>query len=309
MSKSRKTLKCKHMMYTQDMLHLPAKNLEEMLDIVNKIGADKYAGIIHDKDIDDKGNPVSPHVHIMMSFTNARSVNNIAKLINDKPQYIESWHGYSSNGYAYLVHATTTAKAKGKYQYSPTEVIANFDYLSELVKYQHTDKGSEQKNINTMLDLLGDGTITKKELLSMLSGSVYGKYKQQINGAHELFLKKNQDKWRKKMIDEGKRNHTIWIYGRSGTGKSYLAKDYASRRGEDFFVTGSSRDIFQQYEGQHTMIMDELRPNVLEYNDLLRLTDPYGFEAMAPSRYTDKMLACDLIIITTPFDPLEFYRL
>ena len=28
---------------------------------------------------------------------------------------------------------------------------------------------------------------------------------------------------------------------------------------------------------------------------------------MAPARYSDKSLACDLIIITTPFNPVDFY--
>lgn len=55
--------------------------------------------------------------------------------------------------------------------------------------------------------------------------------------------------------------------------------------------------------------MDELRPKMMEYSDLLRITDPYGIEnqVMAPSRYNDKALACDLIIITSPFSPSDFY--
>lgn len=37
--------------------------------------------------------------------------------------------------------------------------------------------------------------------------------------------------------------------------------------------------------------------------------DPFGLteEVMAPSRYVDKALACDLVIITTPYSPLDFH--
>ena len=57
------------------------------------------------------------------------------------------------------------------------------------------------------------------------------------------------------------------------------------------------------------MILDELRPKTISYADLLRITDPFGIEnrAMAPARYIDKALVCDLIIITTPFTPSQFY--
>jgi len=55
--------------------------------------------------------------------------------------------------------------------------------------------------------------------------------------------------------------------------------------------------------------LDELRPRVIAYSDLLRILDPHGIDSqvMAPCRYSDKPLACDLIIITTPYMPSEFY--
>ena len=58
------------------------------------------------------------------------------------------------------------------------------------------------------------------------------------------------------------------------------------------------------------MILDELRPGVITYADLLRITDPHGIDnqVMAPCRYNDKALACDLIITTTPYMPVEFYN-
>lgn len=54
--------------------------------------------------------------------------------------------------------------------------------------------------------------------------------------------------------------------------------------------------------------MDELRPNIIPYADLLRILDPFENNKMLPSRYNDKALACDLIIITTPYNPYEFYK-
>lgn len=111
------------------------------------------------------------------------------------------------------------------------------------------------------------------------------------------------------MKSQNARICVIWLYGDAGTGKTSLAKEHAKKKGQPYFISGSSRDIFQGYNGEHTVILDELRPKMMEYSDLLRITDPYGIEnqVMAPSRYNDKALACDLIIITSPFSPSDFH--
>ena len=159
-----------------------------------------------------------------------------------------------------------------------------------------------------MLDLLYNGSISKEEVEEHLTGSQYGRFKNQIENVYAKYLQNQAEQFRKKMIEQNKSVRVIWIYGASGTGKTSLAKEYAEKAEQEYFVTGSSRDIFQNYKGEHTLIMDELRPNVIPYADLLRILDPYENNKMLPARYHDKALACDLIIITTPYNPYEFYQ-
>lgn len=101
----------------------------------------------------------------------------------------------------------------------------------------------------------------------------------------------------------------IWFYGTSGTGKTRLARDLAEKENRPYYMAGSSRDIFQDYAGEHTIILDELRPKVVAYQDLLRILDPYGARTVvkAPARYVDKTLAADLIIVTSPYSPYKFW--
>lgn len=57
--------------------------------------------------------------------------------------------------------------------------------------------------------------------------------------------------------------------------------------------------------------MDEFRENSMRYDDLLKILDPfsiYSGGSMAPSRYQDKALAADTFIITTPYDPRQYYE-
>lgn len=301
-------LRAKNMMYEQQLQYLPAQTVDKLIDLIqNKLKPKKYAVILHEKDTDDDGKPKAPHVHAMMSFDNARSLASVAKLLGDKPQYVEVWAGNSHNGYAYLTHRTD--KAKGKYQYNPEDVIANFDYSQELIKIaQEVTSKKQSANIKILLDALLDGSITKAELEKQLTGSQYGRYANQIEKVWAKRLVIQAEQWRKQMKEQGKQIRVIWIYGSSGTGKTTLAKAYAEKEDRPYYITGSSRDIFQNYTGEHTLIMDELRPNMISYADLLRILDPFESNKMLPSRYQDKALACDLIIITTPFDPLAFYR-
>lgn len=296
------------MMYEQQLKYLPAQTIDNLINLIeNKLKPKKYGVIVHDKDIDEQGQQKEPHVHAMMTFENAHSLNSVARQLGDKPQYIEAWTKNKNNGYAYLTHRTTDAKEK--FQYNPAEVKANFDYPAFLQQAAvEISMRKKAAKITLLLDTLYDGTITKEELEQQLTGSQYGRYKNQIENVWAKRLQNLADQFRKEMTEQGKQVNVLWIYGTSGTGKTSLAKEYAEKANQPYYITGSSRDIFQNYKGEHTLIMDELRPNVTPYADLLRILDPFESNKMLPARYNDKALACDLIIITTPFNPIAFYH-
>lgn len=307
---SSSTAKYKNMMYTQQMEHLPFRTREELEErIKTKLAPKKYAiSEVHDKDMDKDGNPVKEHIHVMLCFQNARSLKNVASILGDKPQYLEKWDERANNGFAYLIHATAGAKVKA--QYSPANVLANFPYAEELKKQtlEVLKKKSRQK-IDVLLDVYYNEEMTLDELEQELTGAQYGRYKKQIDTITSKILERHADIWRQDMLKNNRRVKVIWIYGAAGTGKTSLARSIAKQDGRAYYVSGSSRDVFQSYNGEHILILDELRSNVIPYHDLLRILDPFGNQEriMAPARYSDKSLACDLIIITTPFNPVDFY--
>lgn len=303
--------KCRDMMYMQFLDHM-SLTMDELKTAVERLNPERYAMILHDKDTDENGKLIGLHVHLMMSFKHARHVTSIAKQFKDKPQYIQLYGKNPNNGYAYLIHATK--KARNKYQYDPAQVIANFDYRT-LVEREIPGQMAEAKEkrtgtVRNLLDMMYIGAKTKREVEAALSGSQYGRYRAQIEAVWAKRLQIMAAEWRGEKLAEGAQVQVIWIYGPAGCGKTSFAKVHAKKKGQDYFVSGSSRDPFQGYCGEHTMILDELRPNSMEYSDLLRILDPFSIvdETMAPARYSDKALACDLIIITGPYDPFEFYK-
>ena len=303
-------VKAKNMMYVQDLAHLPFDNLEECLDHIEKIlRPEKFAGIIHDKDVTKDGMPKESHIHVMMQFENARSINNIAKLLNEKSQYFEKWNGDSTNGYSYLLHETS--KANDQHQYDIGEVIANFDFrvLIENARRGITRPSSKDEIIiQTYLDLLYTGEITKEEVEQKLSGSQYAKARTRIENVCQKRMEHYAKEWRDKMSKGEKKIDVIWIYGAAGVGKTRLAKDYAHTYSSKVFLSGSSRDPFQRYQLEEVIILDELRYDTFEYNDLLKMFDPFNDEAMGASRYYDKPLTASMIIVTSPYPPNIFFE-
>lgn len=308
MPKKGKTPRPYAMMYEQQVKYSPYKTVQELYDAVkNKVNPKEFAVILHDKDVDDAGNIKEPHLHSMMRFQNGRSINSIAKLLGDKPQYIESWNNKVNNGFAYLVHRTESAKSK--YQYDPSSVIANFDYPAKLETIaKQVLKADSKEKTDTLLDDLYDGTLKREEVEERMTGSQYGKNCRKIEDISAKRLQQEALEFNRKRIASGQPLTVVWIYGVTGTGKTSFAKDIVKKKNRPYFISGSTRDIFQKYNAEHSIILDEFRPNLIAYPDLLRILDPFAEEVMAPARYHDKYLATDIIIITSPYSPIEYYQ-
>ena len=88
----------------------------------------KYAYILHDKDAD-----TSPHYHIYVNFGKSGVDSKIvAQWFGVQESQVERIKGRSTDMLLYLTHGQESQKHK--YQYSPSEVIANFDFEAEIEK-------------------------------------------------------------------------------------------------------------------------------------------------------------------------------
>lgn len=295
-------------MLTQQITYLkePYDTVDKILDRVGELGASRCAGIVHDK---DKGE--EDHIHVFICFPNGHYIKPLGKDLNIEPQYIKIWDEGINNGFAYLTHRTKDAQ--GDYQYSPTEVTANFNYIEWLEKYEARkrkgDKNSSQRSeVDILLDLLYVGSITREEVEQQLSGSQYAKHHKKIEDVWAKRLQNLAEDRMKQRKAAGEQVKVIWIYGEAGTGKTRFAKAQAAKNDVRYFITGSSRDPFQRYNGEDVIIYDEARPRDMAFSDLLKLLDPYGEDVSAPSRYFDKAICASMYYITSPYSPIDFYR-
>lgn len=295
--------------YTQQLSHLN-QNIEDFPRLLEEAGAQQYAYIVHNEDVTADGVLKASHVHVVMKFENARSLQSIGKLFRDSPQYVElpkTRNGYN-NMLAYLVHRTKGATEK--YQYDPEAVTANFDYIDALEKITaKVNQRDSKSRLDDILERLMAYEITYEEAVAGLTASEFSRYHQRLKVTAEYGRQQYAKRWIKEHEDTGTPIEVIWITGPAGSGKTVEAKKIAREKSDkDFYMATGQRDPFQNYTDENVIVLDDLRPKTFDYNTLLQLLDPFN-ATMADARYSNKTLIADTIIITSVYSPLDFYHM
>ena len=182
-----------------------------------------WAYILHDKDIDDQGNPIAPHVHIVIILHDSVKYSTIGGYIGVPAQYVQSIkqrirkgkHYQSDVGGAlsYLTHRN----AKDKHQYDDSEVVAKPGFNWRGLRAESERAQAEQRSLNQIYKDIETGKIREFDLFKHISMGAYIDNKTDIDRAFEYrkgVLKLNSDR----KID------VIYICGEPGAGKTTLAK-------------------------------------------------------------------------------------
>lgn len=308
-------------MYTQQLDHLKM-TVDEMKNSleINEYIKD-FAMIIHDKDKDENQNEIVPHLHVFLKLTQQKAVDYVADLFKDKPNYVEFFNkntkGHNEqNGYLYLLHKTKNAKDKYQYDIADLIVPSNSD-LKERIQnwisnYEESLKKYQSKRRKTVVEsILNDYAnefIDEKELKDSLTNLELARNQKLIKDIDKVLV---DTAYRRYLTEQRyKSKKVIWIYGESGSGKSLLSQKLASEHtiADDIFITSSNRDPFQDYFKQRTIIIEELRSETnISTNELLQLLDKTNMQFSAGSRYHNKRIMADLIIINTIHSPKYFF--
>lgn len=241
----------------------------------------KYAFIIHDKDLLDNWEPKKKHFHIVLTFDNATTIGAVAKGLWVESQYVEKIRTTTKSAMLYLVHRNNPEK----YQYEPKDVIANFDYI------EYVDGCMPKQNRESIAERINDWEIKQYNLHNYISINEYARNRNFYNNC---FIFRQE-----KMRTQDRNLHCIFISWKSWCWKTTLAKDIASKKGYACYISSGWKHPLDNYAWQECIILDDLRENTYEYNDLLKLTDNYT-DSLVWCRFYNKSIAeCKLLIITT----------
>ena len=265
-----------------------------------------WAYIVHDKDVNEDGTPKEPHVHIVLELVESRQYSTVGGYVGVPAQYVcairqkvkvgKRMMSDIGGALAYLTHRN----APDRYQYDDSEVVAKPGYDWQAVRAKSEMSMAERKTFTHALEDIEKGIIRRYNLFQRVSMQMYLDHKIDFDRAfeyRELRLKSDSNR----QID------VIYITGEAGSGKTTLAKHLCSKRGLSYCVSGSSRDPVQDYNGQDCLILDDLRPQTFDLSDLLKMLDN-NTSSSVNSRYHDRWLEVQCIIITTVLSIDEFFR-
>ncbi len=240
----------------------------------------QWAYILHDKD------DTRPHYHIYLNFgTSSCDTSLVAKWFNLPENFIEKVKGRKVDVLLYLTHGNDTQK--NKHQYSPSEVVANFDFGSEIEQskiigdFEHYSYAEQVAYVNTL-------PISEK-------ATAFTRLKKlwELECQCASLITDRQIK-------------VGFIDGKAGAGKTYYAKQLCKSLELDFCISSSSNDPFQDYLGQNAIILDDMRDKTFKYlDDLLKIIDNNTSSSVS-SRFHNKVFNGKLILITSSV-PLHYW--
>lgn len=281
---------------------IDVETLEDFLKSKNCIK--NFAYITHDKDMysneEEQQNPehmadtLKPaHIHLLLRFESQQpqKLECVANWFSLTSNFVSKIHGSWEDACLYLIHRNSP----DKYQYPVEDVISNFNYKDFL----------ENRTTKSMLDIVIEqilaGEIKEYNKTSKINPLFLVKHTRKIDDTFNVQADHLQS-------TQKERNTTcIFITGSSGVGKTTFAKKIAEEKGLEYFISSGSNDILDGYRQEPCIILDDIRPSSLGLSDLLKMLDPHTASSVK-SRYKNKYLSCELIIITTILDINVFYQ-
>ena len=252
-----------------------------------------YAFILHDIDTNADGSQKLPHWHIMIRFKDSVPTSSICNWFGIQPERIGKIRGKFADALAYLTHSNAPEKA----QYLEENVVSNFDFVAEAAAA--LAKTASRKRKDELIELIQSGVIREFNYTDYISATEYDRFKKSIDNAFA---------YRKDALMHMDRNMTcIYIFGESSCGKTTYSKQLAIEKGYSFYISSGSNDPLDGYRGEDCLILDDVRPEDFNVSDFLKILDN-NTQSTVKSRYRNKMLECQLLILTTSMSMPVFFR-
>jgi energy-coupling factor transporter ATP-binding protein EcfA2 len=282
-----KTTKSCEVMQYMEYMDCDYAEIEKRIQTISNLKT--YCIILHDKDVLKDGKPKKPHFHAVLTFTDGKTWDSIAKAIGVEKQYVNKIKTTTARAQAYLIHKNDI----DKFQYDVSAVSANFDYAEKMDDVKRTI------NIEEVIRKIENEEIKPYNVYDAVDAVTYAKHKPKLDRAFEYVQNK------KRSVDRDM--ECLYIYGPSGCGKTTLAKYLASQRGFHTYISSGGKNPLDNYQGEECIVLDDIRGSVFPLADFLKLTDN-NTDSLVGCRYYNKSISyCKMIICTSVVSLKDLY--
>lgn len=261
------------------------------------------------------GNYKKPHVHLVFYFQGKKSMEQVVEIAHKifgeaTPQVAEPADSVPG-ACRYLCHLDAH-EGDGRYVYP---IDGDYSYFTfggfDCASYMTATREQLMMSLRDMLNVIDKQDIREfSDFVDYCNKHDAIMFQRLTDSRTRPFVDNyiRSRRWKKRDAQTIKSDikQVVYVYGNAGVGKTTFAKRLAQKERMSIFISGSSNDPFEDYDGQEVVVLDDLRPNIFDWSDLLKILDPHTF-TLAKARFHNKdMSAVRVIVITSPLSPVDF---
>lgn len=223
------------------------------------------------------------HCHLAISFEKSKRVQAVAKLLGNA--HTEEMRGTKEEATAYV-------NKEGKFEEKGEKILAKFGYPDRI-----QDNSGERLNLDAIKELVLSGKLNASNIKNYVLNTGKTDFQQRsIENVYMRALNLLGDKERDVKV--------IYVEGKRGSGKTRGAY----QRYKDIFkasVDERSNFPFNNYNGEKTLLLDELRPGVFSPAYLFQILDRYPLTLNVKGGCIPALW--DTVVITTAMPLNEWF--
>ena len=266
----------------------------------------EYAYILHENDVNEKGEVEQAHYHICMRKTNKTNFKfDMLKhaFPVGKIEQGRTWEYMLQ----YLLHKNHPERTP----HTEQEIVTNIDKGTLDLYLKSTPSVKKRSALERNFDKLKDDIINYR-ILQYQFREQLGKNTlyRKLMAEFDTKIEKAFAAQRAGLYEEYKHTRSlevIFIEGGGGCGKTALAMAYCQQRKWSYYIASDENDPMQDYASQQCLILDELRDDSFSYSSFMRLLNTYTGTTVQ-SRYYNKAFTGEAIIIPSYVPLNEYYK-
>ena len=266
----------------------------------------EYAYILHENDVNEKGEVEQAHYHICMRKTNKT---------NFKFDMLK--HAFpvgkieQGRTWEYMLQYLLHKNAPEKTPHSVDEIVTNIDGGTLDLYLKSTPSVKKRSALEPNFDKLQDDILEYKIFQyqfreQLATNKMFRKLMAEFDTKIEKSFVAQKVGWYEK-YKHTRSLEVIFIEGGGGCGKTALAIAYCQQRKWSYYIASDENDPMQDYASQDCLILDELRDDTFSYSSFMRILNTYTGTTVK-SRYHNKAFTGEAIIIPSYLPLSEYYK-